>query len=693
VKEYHMKKEPTSTIEFFAEDYPSLLQRSNDATETIDLNSLFTKDITETGSFEIRSDIWTSTFGKVVQSLPLPALLIDQSHNVMAANQACRKISLSYEDLIGEPFSSIFATESDISHSEFLVSKVFSTRKLSAWEAAVKSDQGNLWGRLTFRSISIGGQRSLLALIEDVSLEKRYKEELERNVAERTEALEQSHNQVLSLFESINEVILVIDPVSYEILYANKFTEDLYGKKLIGGICYEKFQGFDAPCHNCLNETIMSLQGQPYRWEYRNPTLGKDFIATDKMIRWPDGRQVKFQFAVDITERNEAEQEQEHLKAQLFQSQKLESIGTLAGGIAHDFNNLLTVILGYSEVLQLVNKDTQDQAYKGLKRIHQAAKNGADLVKRILAFSKKTDSQPRPLDLNYEIRQAKKMLDRMLQRIVTVELRLSNEPALANADPIQVEQVLINLAVNARDAMPKGGTLVVETKTVMLDQEYCKFNLDIEPGRYVVVSVSDTGHGMDEETIKHIFEPFYTTKELGKGTGLGLAMVYGIIKQHGGQVTCYSEIGVGTTFKIYLPAVQSEIKVETPAETTDLASGVETILLVDDEDAVRELAKELLELFGYTVLTAYDGKNALDVYKKNRKNISLVILDLMMPKMSGSECLEELLKIDPDIKVIIASGYCADPDNKNNVGAKGFIDKPYHVKGLLDTIREVLDSK
>lgn len=513
----------------------------------------------------------------------------------------------------------------------------------------------------------------------------------ERRTAE--DALKFEREQLLSLFESINEVIVVIDPLTYKILFANKFTESLYEKKLIGGTCYEKIREVDTPCGHCLNEKILALQGKPYQWEYSNAILKKDFLATDRIIRWSDGRHVKFQIAVDVTERKEAAREQEQLRAQLFQAQKMESIGTLAGGIAHDFNNLLTVVLGFSELL-LTGKDERDPAYEDLQKIHQAARSGADLVRRILAFSRKAEINPRPLNLNHEIAQTKELLTRTLQKMIEVKLVLSDELPSVNADPVQIEQILMNLAVNAGDAMLEGGKLTIETKPVTLDNEYCRLHLGAEQGDYVMITVSDTGQGMDGESLHHIFEPFYTTKERGKGTGLGLAMVYGIVKQHSGYITCSSEPGMGTTFKIYVPVIPTEAKSEILVGKPTLSRGTETILLVDDEEMVRDLGKRILERSGYKVLTAANGREALDIYAKEANTISLVILDLIMPEMGGKQSLEGLRKINPHVKVLIASGYAAAGETKKTIESEagGFVRKPYQVRGLLQAVRRVLDA-
>jgi len=382
------------------------------------------------------------------------------------------------------------------------------------------------------------------------------------------------------------------------------------------------------------------------------------------------------------------------LEAQLFQAQKMEAVGTLAGGIAHDFNNLLQVIQGYTEVLQ--NDVGRNKAsFEALQKIHRSAKRGADLTRQLLTFSRKVQSERRPLDLNREVEQVKKLLEHTIPKMIEIELHLSESPAVVSADPIQVEQAIMNLAVNAKDAMPEGGKIVIETERVRLTEQFCKTHLGARPGEYVLLSISDTGHGMNREILEHVFEPFYTTKDVGRGTGLGLAMVYGIVKNHGGYILCYSEVSTGTTFKIYLPAMEQSGKRQKQDEKEDLfKGGDETILLVDDEEYIRDLGVELLTDAGYTVLTANDGEEGLELYRQKQENIDLVILDLVIPGMGGKKCYEEILKIDPKAKILIVSGYSANGPGKAAIeaGAKGFVGKPFDVSHLLETIREILDE-
>jgi PAS domain S-box-containing protein len=389
--------------------------------------------------------------------------------------------------------------------------------------------------------------------------------------------------------------------------------------------------------------------------------------------------------------------EQKNLERQLQQAQKMEAVGTLAGGIAHDFNNLLQAIQGYTELL-LMRMNEGEQGWRELREVIRASKRGGELTQQLLTFSRKVESKRRPLDLNQEVSELRELMERTIPKMIDVKFELAKDLKVINADPAQLKQVLMNLAVNAQDAMAEGGQLHIETLNLTLDQEFCRKYAEVRPGDYVLLSISDTGHGMDKETLEHIFDPFYTTKEVGKGTGLGLAIVYGIIKNHEGYIMCYSRPGEGTTFKIYLPAIELEkdfIDVEASQEPHVLAKGGdETILLVDDEGFIRELGIDVLGQAGYKVLTAADGETALQLYRQQQGQIDLVILDLIMPGMGGSKCLEELLRMDPQAQILIASGYSPDASTKGTLetGAKGFVSKPYDTSQLLKLVREILDQ-
>ncbi len=413
-----------------------------------------------------------------------------------------------------------------------------------------------------------------------------------------------------------------------------------------------------------------------------------DCLSTSTVKKAADGTTTGYQGIVrDITEYKQ-------LQNELVQAQKMEAIGTLAGGLSHDFNNILTVIHGYAELL-IMDHDDRDPRLNDLHKIVEAAKTGSELVRSLLAFSRRSEIQSQPMNLNKQVEQVRQLLCRTIPKMIRIETVLSAEPATINADPGQVGQVLMNLAINAKDAMPDGGALTIETRNITADDEYCRTHLGLKPGAYVLLTVSDTGCGIGKETLEHIFEPFFTTKEVGIGTGLGLAMVYGIVKQHGGEIICSSKPDSGTTFSIYLPALlQDEQGLEPAPVKEPPTGGKETILLVDDEASIRTLGIKMLSRAGYTVLTAPDGQAALKTYQEQGAEISLVILDLMMPEMGGKRCLEKLLEIDPKAKVIISTGYSMDQRTKEiaESGARGFVLKPFQLTYMLNTVREVLDE-
>jgi two-component system cell cycle sensor histidine kinase/response regulator CckA len=417
-------------------------------------------------------------------------------------------------------------------------------------------------------------------------------------------------------------------------------------------------------------------------------------VTTKSLYVDPTGKRYVVGVIRDITESERAKADREKLEKQLLQAQKMEAVGTLAGGIAHDFNNILQVVLGYSELV-LADEDLPVCLKNDLRKVLLSARNGADLVRRLLTFSRKTETKPLDLNLNQRVRQNQKFLERTIPKMINIEMVLEDDLADIHADPTQMDQVLMNLSVNARDAMPDGGKLILQTANVVIDEDYARSHLEAKPGRYVLLRVSDTGSGIDKETLEHIFEPFFTTKGLGQGTGLGLAMVFGVVKQHQGFVNCYSEIGHGTTFKIYLPAVISLTRSDLPIITSMPQGGTETILLVDDEELIRDLGQRILSKAGYTILTASNGEEALDLYRSNKGNISMVMLDLIMPGMGGKRCLEELLVMDPNVKVLVASGYSADGPTKEALsnGAKGFVAKPFDMREVLEMVRKTIDEQ
>jgi two-component system cell cycle sensor histidine kinase/response regulator CckA len=390
----------------------------------------------------------------------------------------------------------------------------------------------------------------------------------------------------------------------------------------------------------------------------------------------------------DITERK-------GLEVQLQQSQKLEAIGILAGGIAHDFNNLLTVISGYSD-LALMRLRPEESLHKNISEVVKAAARAASLTRQLLAFSRKQVLQPRVLDLNAVVSEVEKMLRRLIGEDIELRTILGRELGSVKADPGQIEQVLMNLAVNARDAMPQGGKLTIETENIFLDEDYAGKHVAIKSGAHVMLAVTDTGTGMDEKTRERLFEPFFTTKRLGKGTGLGLSMVYGIVKQSGGNIWVYSEVGRGTTFKVYLPRVdEGAPEYKRGLEVQEAARGTETILLAEDEEMVRRLAREVLEAFGYKVLEAANGGSALLICERNEGVIDLLVTDVVMPEMSGRELADRLSRFHPNMKMLYMSGYTDNSIVHQGVLDRGanFIQKPFPPSALALKIRKVLDKQ
>jgi two-component system cell cycle sensor histidine kinase/response regulator CckA len=393
----------------------------------------------------------------------------------------------------------------------------------------------------------------------------------------------------------------------------------------------------------------------------------------------------------DITEKRKMDEEKRKLQAQLFQSQKLEALGTLAGGIAHDFNNLLASIMGYASLAK-AEVPVDHEVYRFVNVIETASVRAAELTQQLLAFAKGGKYDARPNDVNAIVGEVETLLSRTIDKNITIELKTAAAPCRALCDAGQVQQAILNICINARDAMPQGGKLTVETENLFLGKEDVKRLVDIAPGNYVRISISDNGVGMDRETREHIFDPFFTTKE--KGTGLGLSLAYGIVKKHGGFIQAYSEPGRGSTFRVCLPAGRGERDDAHGEEERDPRKGSELILVVDDEPMIKTLARDILQRYGYTVLTADGGEEAIVLYSRQWRDISVVLLDMVMPKIDGREVFRRIREINPGAKVIVSSGYSHDRDADDLLeqGAAGFVQKPYRMIDLVKTIEKVVDK-
>ncbi|MGH9747273.1 MAG: response regulator [Candidatus Acidiferrales bacterium] len=383
------------------------------------------------------------------------------------------------------------------------------------------------------------------------------------------------------------------------------------------------------------------------------------------------------------------------LEKQLLQAQKFEAIGQLAGGIAHDFNNMIGAIMGWSDI-GIEETEEGARLRRHFQKIHQQAERAAALTRQLLAFARRQILEPRNIDLNQSVSETLNLLEKVIGSNIEIKTTLAPALSLVRADPTQVEQVLMNLCINARDAMPEGGSLFIETTDTTFDAEYCAHQPFARPGDYVMLSVTDTGTGMDAVTLDRIFEPFFTTKELGKGTGLGLATVYGIVRQHGGFTHVYSELGHGTTFRTYLPATPLATKsVEIVEDTQPVRGGAETVLIVEDHAGLRELALETLTHLGYKVVVAADGEQAVKEFETSPGRFDLVVLDVVLPKLSGPQIYARICEIKPGVPVIFATGYSSDIAALQQAQQQGLpmLQKPYSPRHLAQKIRKTLDAR
>jgi PAS domain S-box-containing protein len=515
-----------------------------------------------------------------------------------------------------------------------------------------------------------------------------------RDITERhraAEAIRQSEEKYRSLFEESKDVVYISTPEG------NLLDINPAGLELFGYSSKEEMLRSDITRDFYVNpndrtellktlDTLGSVKDLEVRLRKKN---GDEIVCleTSTCVRDTSGRPVAYRGILrDVTMQRKLEDE-------IRQAQKMESVGLLAGGIAHDFNNLLGGILGYTSFLKM--KITEDHVFfRPLETIERSAFRAAELTSKLLAFARGGQYDVKPLNLNSIVKETLGILERSIDRAIAIRTNLHERLPTIEGDMSQVQQVLMNLCINARDAMPRGGTLFIETGEIIIDEEFTRIHIEAQVGRYVVLSVSDSGFGMDKQTMQRMFDPFFTTKEKGKGTGLGLSMVYGIVKTHGGFIRAYSEPGIGTTFRIYFPA-SDKSAAETLVKQERVTGGTERILVVDDEEDVRGLVKSILESGGYAVSEAGNGEEAVSLYERQGKTIDLVILDMIMPKMGGQETFLKLQQINPSIKVMLSSGYSKDGIAREILqeGALGFLQKPYRADELLKKIRTILDGE
>jgi two-component system, cell cycle sensor histidine kinase and response regulator CckA len=542
--------------------------------------------------------------------------------------------------------------------------------------------------------VLIDGFNAMLAMVEEHETERqRAHDVLEQRVEERTKALRESERRFRDMLQNLKLLAVILDSQG-NVTFCNEHLLQLTGWPSADVLGQDFFGRFVVPERrpSARGEFLEKVRRGELSLHEESEIVTRD--AERRLVSWTHtvlrdavGRVIgTASIGIDMTE-------EKRLEERLRQSQKLEAVGRLAGGVAHDFNNLLTIILGYSDLVLLATREATVREHAG--EVKKASERAAALTKQLLAFSRRQVLQPSVLDLNAVVADT----DKMLRRLIGEDIELLSvgpvDLGRVKADRGQIEQVLVNLVVNARDAMPEGGSLTIETENVHLDEAYAHAHGVSQPGPYVRLSVTDNGHGMDAATQARIFEPFFTTKKEGKGTGLGLATVYGIVKQSGGYIWVYSEPGRGTTFRIYLPRAAEDATVVRPAPppaTTNLR-GTETILVVEDDESLRRMAAEALQLFGFRVLQAPSAEDALTVIEQSN-GIDLLLTDIVMPHMSGRELARQLATRRPDLKIIFMSGYAEQAAVRQGLidPHQAFISKPFTPEALVRKLRSVLDG-
>jgi PAS domain S-box-containing protein len=548
---------------------------------------------------------------------------------------------------------------------------------------------------ISLSPISLGERKVVLSAIRDISDRKRIEEELRHAHAELSRRTAQQigeyRGQLASIVDSSDDAIIGKD-LQGRITAWNRGAERIYGyssEEMIGKNVSVLAPG-DRPDE--IPQILERIRRGESVEHFDSVRVAKDGRRLDvsisvSPIREAGGKVIGASaIARDITAQKRAE-------GHLRQAQKMEAIGRLAGGMAHDFNNILGIITACTELLR-GRLDAKSDLGQYVTNMRKAVDRGASLTRQLLAFSRKNVVQPQVLDLNERLREVSKLLRPLMGEDVEIVISPRTETAVVEADPGQLDQIVLNLAVNARDAMPHGGKFILETSKVKMDEVFSQMHSRIAAGDYVQLTVSDTGTGMDAATVSRIFEPFFTTKEVGKGTGLGLAMVYGIVQQAGGQIWVYSEPGRGTTFKIYLPSAEHKLGVETKTETEVVIQRREgvTVLLVEDDELMRQLTRELLEENGYQILEARDGQSALEIAGSHSGGIDLLLTDVVMRGVSGPELVSRLNGSRPNMKTVYMSGYTGELIGREDIATQGIplLEKPFTRAGLLQTLHQAL---
>lgn len=617
----------------------------------------------------------------VADTIDALILVLDNTGRIVRFNRACEKATgYSFEEVKDRYVWDFLLTPEEIGP----VKGVFHNLKAGMFPNSFE----NFW-------VAKDGRRLLISWSNNVLLDRDGK--VEYVVPTGIDITEQKklQSQLIKAkedweasFNTINDAITIHD-ADFNIIRANKAASELLGLpflQITRQKCFESYHGTGCPPEGCPSCQTLKT-GKASVTEIYELHL-KKYIEIKALPRFNENNRLIGLIHVvrDITEHKKLEEQYRH-------AQKMEAIGALAGGIAHDFNNVLNVIIGFGDIMQMSMKK-DDPLKDSLDEILAAADRARHLTQSLLAFSRKQIMEPRQVNLNEIVKGVKKMLTRIIGEDIELGTVLADEELTIMADYSQIEQVLMNLATNARAAMPEGGKLLLETGVSELNENFVTTHGFGLSGKYAILSVTDTGSGMDEKTREKVFEPFFTTKGIGEGTGLGLSIVYGIIKQHNGYVNVFSEPGIGTTFKLYLPITESVVEETKMITPTPVQGGTETILIAEDYETVRNLTSGMLRQFGYTVVESVDGEDAVQQFTRYPDKIHLLLLDVIMPKKNGRNAYEEIRRIKSDIKVLFMSGYTADLIDKQGILGEGlnFIPKPVSMNDLLRKIREVLDK-
>jgi signal transduction histidine kinase/CheY-like chemotaxis protein len=507
----------------------------------------------------------------------------------------------------------------------------------------------------------------------------------------------EAHDTFLTVLNSIDAAIYVTDIKTYEVLFMNKYLVDKFGGNFSGETCYKVFKNANEVCEHCPNEKLVDKDGNlkdVVVRELQDPVTNAWYLHYDRAIKWIDGRIAHLQIATDVTQLKKLQENQNKADEYLRQAQKMESIGNLAGGIAHDFNNLLFPIIGMSELL-LEDLPEESLEYKNVEVILEAGKRGRDLVQQILSFSRRSEKKKNPVRLQQILKEALKLSRSTIPSSIQINQDIQEDCGWVMADSVQLHQIVINLITNAYHAVDQSeGKINVQLKelSVTTNDLSPKLNSD---GKYVMLRISDNGCGIEESIKNKIFDPYFTTKDKDKGTGLGLAVVYGIVQDHAGDILVDSKVGEGTVFSIYLPLLEQLPETEAEDPTISFQTGLEHILLVDDEKPVAQIEKQMLNRLGYKVTMHTNSQEALECFRANPEAFDLLLTDVTMPGITGDRLAQEVLTIRPDIPVLLCTGFSENIDKRKaeQIGIKGFLMKPVGKSDMARTVRQILDNR